>query len=218
MSLFGAFLVPSRELLLHVTLNRFPDITIEIERVVATDEWVTPYFWMAGADAGTFEEAVTTDSSVDELKRLDSFEEGTLYRADWTGYNEAFVYAYTEIGTTILEATGRNGQWELRMRFDDRNQLAELQEYFNDNDVEFALTELHEVTHPRSPAQYGLTEKQEEALVAAWQMNYFETPRDVTLSEIADDFGITEQALSNRLRRGYDTLIANTLMVSSSAE
>lgn len=218
MSLFGAFLVPSEELLLHETFQELPEVTIDIERVVATDEWLTPYFWMAGIDAERFDEVVTHDPSTEDLERLDTFEEGTLYRVDWTEHNETFIHAYEEVGTTILEATGQEEQWELRMRFDDRDHLAELRDYFDENDIEFALTELHEITHPRSPGQYGLTEKQEEALVTAWEMNYFETPREITLSEIADELGISTQALANRLRRGYDALVANTLRVSSPAD
>lgn len=218
MSLFGAFLVPSRQLLLYETFQELPDVTVEIERVVATEEWVTPYFWMVGVDEETFEAVVADDPSVEELQRLDAFENGTLYCADWTERSAVFVHAYTEFGTTILEANGADGQWELRMRFDDRDHLTQLTDYFDEHDFEFALTELHEVTHPRSPGQFGLTEKQEEALATAWEMGYFESPRDVTLSAIAEELDISEQALSNRLRRGYDALIENTLRVSSTTE
>lgn len=218
MSLFGTFLVPSGEFMLEETFRELPEIRIEIERVVATDEFVTPYFWMVGCDDAVFEAAVANDPTIEELRRLDSFEEGTLYRADWTERNDAFVFAYLEVGTTILEAKGEDGQWELRMRFDDREHLAQLRDFFSENGISFTLVELHALTHPRSPGQYGLTEKQEEALVTAWDMNYFETPREVTLSEIADELGISEQAVSNRLRRGYDRLIANTLRITPPAD
>lgn len=214
MSLFAAFLVPSEELLLHETFRQLPEVDIEIERVVATDELVTPYFWMIGTDASTFEEVATSDGSIEELQRLDSFDEGTLYRTDWTEHNEVLLYAYTELGTTVLEATGQDGQWELRIRFDDREQLTRLRDYLHEHDFEFTLAELHEVTDPRSPGQYGLSEKQEEALVAAWEIGYYDTPREITLTAIADELDISEQALSNRLRRGYDRLIANALRVT----
>jgi predicted DNA binding protein len=218
MSLFGGFLVPAEQFALHDTLREFPETIIEIERVVATDELVTPYFWMTGIDVDVFEDAATSDPSVERLKRLDSFEKGTLYRADWADHSEILVTMYTEIGTTILEATGRAEQWELRIRFDDHDHLTRFRDHFRENDLPFTLTELHEVTYPRAPGQYGLTEKQEEALVTAWDMGYFETPREVTLSEIARELGISEQALSNRLRRGYDSLIAHTLRITRSSE
>lgn len=218
MTLFGAFLVDAEQFPLSRTLQDSPEIVIEVERVVATDELVTPYFWMTGGSVDAFEEAAADDPTMDELRRLDTFDDGTLYRADWTEHGDVLAFAYTQVGTTILEATGQDRQWELRMQFDGRDHLEQFRTHLHTNELVFTLTELHEINHARSPGQYGLTEKQEEALVTAWDMDYFETPREVTLSAIAEELGISEQALSNRLRRGYETLIANTLRVTPPTE
>lgn len=106
-------------------------------------------------------------------------------------------------------------EWELRMRFDDRECLTQFQDYCDEQNIAFELSRLYEISNPRSGAQFGLTRMQYNALTTAWEMGYFETPRDVTLTEIADELGITEQSLSQRLRRAYHTLIAHTLVFTS---
>lgn len=218
MSLFGEFHVPSERLALHETLEAVPDVIVEIERVVATDELLTPYFWVSSGDADDFEAAAEHDPTIENLHRLDQFDAGTHYRAHWTENVETLVYAYTEVGAVILEATGTKTEWELRIRFDDRECLSQFQEYCDTQDISFELSRLYEISNPRTGAQFGLTRKQYDALTAAWEMGYFDTPRDVTQTEVAGELGITEQSLSQRLRRAYHTLIAHTLVFTSPTE
>lgn len=54
----------------------------------------------------------------------------------------------------------------------------------------------------------GLTSEQYEALTEAIQYGYFEIPRDISLVELAAELDISHQALSERLRRAYRTLIS----------
>ncbi|WP_435364004.1 helix-turn-helix domain-containing protein [Haloarchaeobius sp. DYHT-AS-18] len=56
--------------------------------------------------------------------------------------------------------------------------------------------------------RWGFTPAQEEALRAANEMGYFEVPRDVTASEVADAIGISKSAFLERLRRGQSALFA----------
>jgi predicted DNA binding protein len=66
--------------------------------------------------------------------------------------------------------------------------------------------------------QPGLTDAQHETLVRALEEGYYNTPRDVTMSELAETFGISQQALSKRLRGGHGTLVENSLTVRSTDE
>ncbi|MEA5389123.1 helix-turn-helix domain-containing protein [Haloarculaceae archaeon H-GB11] len=56
-----------------------------------------------------------------------------------------------------------------------------------------------------------MTETQREALVLAYERGYFDSPRKVSLEEVAEELGITQQSLSSRLRRGHRRLIGATL-------
>ncbi|MFC3957904.1 bacterio-opsin activator domain-containing protein [Halovivax cerinus] len=215
MSLFGKFRVPSSAFALHETLTAVPEMGIEIERVVVTDEVLTPYFWISGVSPGAFESAAQDDPTIQHIKRLDEFADSALYRAEWTAQVQSVLYAYTEIEAVILEATGTDQRWELRMRFDDRDQLGAFQDYCEEHRIAFSLQQLTQLSQPKTGGQYGLTPKQQEALVAAWKAGYFETPRESSLSDVADDLDITQQSLSKRIQRANQTLIGNTLVVSA---
>jgi predicted DNA binding protein len=216
MTLFAEFSVPSEAFALYETLDEVPETVIEIERVVAHGDVLTPFFWVSGGTIESFEAAATKDPSIQDLRRLDSFEDAVLYRAEWTESTEAIVYAYTNVGATILEATGQAGRWELRIRFTDREQLAAFTDYCDEHDIGFSLQQLYEAGHSRSGLRYGLTPKQHEALETAWKMGYFESPRRATLEDVAAEIGISRQSLSQRLRRAHNAWIENALMVASS--
>ncbi|MFB6163941.1 MAG: bacterio-opsin activator domain-containing protein [Haloarculaceae archaeon] len=214
MSIFGEFAVPPEAFVLTATLEAVPDLEIEIERLVAAGGVLTPTFWVDG-DADAFEAAAGDDDSISELTRIDEFEAATLFRATWARNNETLVFAYTKLGAAILEATGNREGWNLRMRFEDHDRLREFQSYCRERDIGYRLQRLYEISHPRRGVQYGLTPKQHEALVTAWERGYWKSPRQTDLDAVADELGITQQSLSDRLRRAHYTLIENTLIVAS---
>ena len=217
MSLFGEFHVPAESFTLYQTLQSVPEVTIEIERVVASDEIVTPYFWVSCDDHTPFEGAVADDPTVKNLHRIDEFEEATLYRANWTGDIESVVFVYTEVQATILEATGRQDLWQLQIRFDNQSQLEEFQAACNEREIPFELQTLHEVKQARTGSQFDLTPKQHDALTKAWELGYY-TSSEVTLTDVADELGVSQQSVSKRLHRGIHTLIENTLVVTPPEE
>ncbi|WP_415381748.1 helix-turn-helix domain-containing protein [Halosimplex sp. TS25] len=214
MSLFAEFQIPSTDFALSSTLDRLPDLVVEIDRVAATDELLTPYFWVSDVDLDVFESVAAEDPTVSDLRRLDDFESASLYRASWTGDVDTVVYAYTQGGATILEAKGQDGVWDIKIRFDDRDPFDEFRAFTDDRDVSFRLEQLYETSHPRTGSRYGLSEKQHEALNIAWELGYFEEPRETTLDAVAEELGITRQSLSQRLRRGHHALVANTIRVT----
>jgi predicted DNA binding protein len=71
----------------------------------------------------------------------------------------------------------------------------------------YTLTERSDVAQ-----QFDLSNEQREALVLALQRGYYDTPSEVTLSDIADDLGISQQALSNRIRRGTKQVFEKILL------
>ena len=52
----------------------------------------------------------------------------------------------------------------------------------------------------------GLSECRYETVVTGHNAGYYTVPRTVSLAELADDVGVTHQALSERLRRAHRTL------------
>ncbi|WP_225335558.1 helix-turn-helix domain-containing protein [Halomicrobium urmianum] len=218
MSVIGEFAVPASAVAMHRTLAAAPEMTVEIERVVAHEGGtLTPYFWIRGGDADAFEAAIREDPSVSDATRLDVHEGGTLYRAKWPPDVESVGHAYLQTGATILEATGRDDEWELRLRFDTHRDVAEFREYCADHGVAFDVERVYNPSAPKAGGQFGLTPKQREALVTALENGFYEVPQNATMDDVADAIGVSQQAVSKRLRRAHGNLVGNVLTVEEIA-
>lgn len=213
MSLFAEITVPVGDFALATTLQVVPDATIDIERVIATDDELAPYFWVGARDFEKFEAAARNDETVARLEQLDEFDDAALYRADWKNCAEPVQYACAELDAGLLEACGSHDGWELRIQFDERTQLREFCSHCNESDISFHLSRLHEIERAEPAEQYGLTPKQEEALVTAWEMGFFDTPRSAALGAVAAELGISEQAVSDRIKRANRNWIEDALVV-----
>lgn len=215
MSVIAEFAVPSDEFALSLTLEAAPEMIVETERVVAhSDDRIMPFFWIRGGDYEEFEDTAEDDPSVQEITLLDEYDDGNLYRAEWTQKIETIVYAYLDLGATIIEAIGRADEWELQMRFEDEGALSEFREYCRNYDIPYDLVRLYHPSEPTPGGQYELSSKQYDALTKALEAGYFDVPRSVTMAELADDMDIAQQSLSKRLRRAHRNLIASTLTIS----
>lgn len=197
--------------LFHETFEELPETTVQIERVIATDRVLNSYFWVSNVSLDDFEVAAESDSSIEQLRCVDEFDDTALYHGEWAEELIATTTSAVDIVSVILDAIGTQGCWEIEMRFDDLETLSEFQTFCVDNEIDMTVRRLFELSRPLTGSQYGLTEKQQDALVTAWEAGYYETPRKATLSEIAEELHITQQSLSNRLRRGHQMLIGNTL-------
>lgn len=70
---------------------------------------------------------------------------------------------------------------------------------------------VYDPTSPDVDLSYGVTGPQREALVLAVERGYYDVPRRCTTAELAATLGISDQAVSERLRRGTATLVERTL-------
>lgn len=211
--------IPAERFALYETLSTVPEMVVDVERVVAhAPTGIMPYFWTAGTDYEEFERAAKTDPSIEELTRIDAFEGSALYRANWVRNVECVVYTYTEPGATLLDVTGRDEHWELRLRFDDEADLTRFRNYVSENELGANVQRLYQPSHPPSRSQPVLTEKQREVVIAGLRSGYYEIPRETRPSELAEEFGISAQALSKRFRRAHRALAENELTVTPSED
>lgn len=214
MSVIGEFTVPASALAMQQTLDEVPEMSVQIERVVAHESGIlTPYFWVRGGDMERFKSALEDDPSVLEYTRVDMLEKETLYRAVWPTDVESIAQAYLEAGATVLEATGRNQRWELRLRFDNQPNLSAFNEYCEENNIPLTVNRIYNPTTVKGGGQFGITPKQREALVAALDAGFYEIPPAATMTEIAEALGISQQALSKRLRRAHGNIVSNVLTI-----
>jgi predicted DNA binding protein len=84
-----------------------------------------------------------------------------------------------------------------------RDRIAALGEAFDDLGVTYSLDRLYESVEAATP----LTETQRETLLAALEQGYYDTPRTVTLSELADELGMANSTLSELLHRAEESVV-----------
>lgn len=185
---------------------------IELERIVPTGDSYAPFFWVVGEEEATLRDSVEASDHVENLTVLDSVGDRVLYRVTWTGEGEAFLKGIANCGGTVLEGKA-NGEWSFRVRFTDREQIADFYDYCHDRGFDIAVDRVYALSEETEEAEWpGLSDEQREALLLALEAGYFGTPRQASMAELADELGISQQAFSERLRRGNEAALRHLLL------
>jgi predicted DNA binding protein len=113
---------------------------------------------------------------------------------------------------TVLDAYGKRDRWKLRVMYPDRDELSAVSEFCNSHGLSFEIESVREM-EGEPAGRYGLTAEQFDALTTAAQQGLFEVPRGVTMEELAEEFDVSHQAMSERIRRATGALVEDTLLV-----
>jgi predicted DNA binding protein len=214
MSVIAEFTIEAEEFLLGKLVAAHPTLTVELERVVPAAKRVMPYVWGYGDGLAEFEDHLSSAESVRTFEVLDRLDESALYKIEWEEPAQELVTGIAETDATILEARGTD-EWTFRIRFEAHEGLSEFHEFCQENGITYHLTRVYALPDPAVDHPYGLTDAQYETLSAAVERGYFAIPRGVTFAELAEDLGISEQAVSERVRRGADAVLTRALFDES---
>jgi predicted DNA binding protein len=218
MASIAEFTVPAEQFALRETLERRPDLVCEVERVVAHDTThIIPFIWVSGGELDGLTQILDADPSVNDIELLSETDDERLYRLSWADEARVIGHMVSECEATVHQATAADGQWTLRVLFPDRSAISDVDEFASEYGLSLDLRQLYEVDSAER-ARFGLTERQQEALVESYEHGYYEVPRDLDASALAETLDISHQALSERLRRATGNLIENTLLVDKNEE
>ena len=208
--------VPADDFALAHALAAVPDLEFEVERLVDTgDDVVMPLIWVRCDDDEAVVRAFEEDPSVGTVDVLAEFDGEWLYRMEWVDNVELVLRMLTSAEATVLDAYGRGDRWKLRMVFPDRENLTEVHEFCTNHGIALDVESVRELDG--EPAgRFGLTTEQFEALTTAAERGLYDVPREETLEELAEEFDVTHQALSERIRRATGALVEDTLLVGFS--
>jgi predicted DNA binding protein len=188
-----------------------PDAAVELEAVVPVGNRTVPYLQVSTDRIGPLLEAVRDGSIVDRVRVVDDYGEESLLALDWDADRDALFGALLAREVAILSARGRAGTWTFELRFEDASELEAFRESLAASGVDLDVARVYNPTSTGSDLSYGVTEPQREALSLAVERGYYEVPRRCTTAELGEAFGISDQAVSERLRRGVATLVEHTL-------
>jgi len=211
MSVIVEFSLSSPRLNLYDATTAVPDVTLEVESVDSVgDGHLTTVIIVEGGDLDAFDEAIREDPTVTDVTLLDELRDHSLYSYRYADETELRFYpVWLELGAAQLHIECRDGTWHLRIRFPDRDALAEFQRICTREGVEFELNRIYSESGGTGPAP--LTDPQREALRLALDVGYLDVPRTAPLADVADGLGVSEQSASERLRRATRNLAADAL-------
>lgn len=210
--------LPSEEFALSRTLADLTDLEFEIERFVAhNSDHVMPFVWVSGNGGDRIEGTLERDDSVENFELLSKLDDECLYRMEWVDHIETLVRILVEENGSILAAFGDESGWQLRVLFSERDALSRTYDYCRDAGLTMDVRSIYQLDDGRE-GRFGLTDEQQDTLVAAYERGYFDVPREITLTDLADELDISHQALSERLRRGEKSVLENTVIIGCEAE
>lgn len=214
MSVIAELLVPSTDFELGRILDVEGTSSIELESLVPTENATVPLFWVHNATRDSFVKAVRRHPAVNEAAEVDTFEDRVLFTLDWDAGQDRLFAGITAHEGQLLSAIGREDAWEFELRFPNHEALSEFAAHCEDVQVAVEMTRVYNPTDPEGGPWYGLTEPQREAIQLAVRRGYYDIPRGCTTQQLADDLGISDQAVTERLRRAINTLVRHTLIIN----
>ncbi|WP_254769225.1 helix-turn-helix domain-containing protein [Salinilacihabitans rarus] len=210
MSTIAEFRIPAADSVMSATFERAPEATFEFESSVSKS---LPSLWVSGVDPGTIEPAFEADPSIESSELLVETDDRLLYDVEYADS----VHLYDDLladGGSLLDVYGADGWWRIKMRFRNREELGRTHDRLVERGVNADLARVTNVER-LTTADTQLTAEQQEALEAALEYGYFEIPRGISMEDLAAELGISHQALSERLRRAYETLVDAELRVQN---
>lgn len=212
MTIEASFTIKQADFPLSAVFAQLTDATIELDRVVPTGEAIVPYFWIDANDTDQFSADLRGEPGIEGVTVIDRVEKQIFLRVDWNLDHESVLTAVVTTDITLISGLGNDEQWTFDVRASTQQELSEFQTYCRDHDIPIELTELHAISSLRSDREYDLTDGQRKTLILAYSLGYFDSPRNAVQGDIADDLGISRQAVSSRLQRGIRRLVASTLI------
>lgn len=210
MSVLVEFLGPPSSYPLGKFLGDYPAVSVDVDRIVPTGG-STHYVWLSGEAHGALAEELREDHSIEEVCVVDELPGRVLIRFERERSESPLFRLAAEFQATPVGVHGTEEGWRVRLRFSDQETLTTFYETCRREGVHLELRQTYRPNGFPREAEFGLTATQAETLDRALEAGYFEIPRRTTLAELATDLGVSEQAVSERLRRGLSSLLVTEM-------
>lgn len=204
--------VEHEDLGLAPTIRALPDAEIGVVPDVGTDPQQDVYlFWIEAADFGAVESALAEDPTVAEFTEIIESAERRTYRIRYSDEAILITPAVTELDGLVLESRSESAGWLLEVQLQHHDDLYDLHERAREAGIHFEMLEVHQEDSADEESEFDLTESQVETLVTAYERGYYDEPRRTDLEELGSALGVSQTAVSSRLRRASSRLIEESL-------
>jgi predicted DNA binding protein len=208
MSVIVDVTVPADDFTLGAALSANPGIRLSLERIIPIGNTFVPYLWASNEDLDEIKEAFTQETDVESFIVADTVNDEALIRVDWAEGVDGLLEAMIETSAAVLEGNGEADTWHFQLRFDSHEALSDFYQRCVDAGVRLDIESVHNpgITSDLT-IRYDLTDEQRKTLQLALDEGYFAVPRGINLTELAEKLGISDSAVSQRLRRAITTVL-----------
>lgn len=205
------------------TLTALPDLSVDIVREASTAPDKGVYFFRFDhAHPEEVRPLLESDHTVSEAERVPAVDDQHLWKIALTSETKLLAPAVTVRGGVVLDArsalpnTEPRG-WRERWFFPNEDGIHDIWQHARAADFEFEVLDLSRQLQPDVPHVEvdPVTDEQRRALVTAYELGYFEEPRETSLEELAAALDRSPSAVNGRLRRGLKSLIGAALTVDA---
>jgi PAS domain S-box-containing protein len=178
--------------------------------VAADDQWIL-YVAVDGCRPDAVVDVMTGDDWVDRARVISETETGGRVEAV---VSEALLDAVSAAGATLTEATATEDVIELSVEApagaNVRAVVSHVQREFPTAELVATRERDRDITTVGRPGGLAseLTDRQREALEAAYRAGYFAWPRESTAEEVAASLGLASSTLHGHLRKAEHQLLA----------
>jgi predicted DNA binding protein len=211
MSVIAELQIAGSEFALGRTLEAVSGTAIELESMVPMGGSPVPFLWVHDSDREEIRVNLSNQETVQQITEIDNMDGRTLYALEWTVERDELFRGIREQNAQILGATGTVVDWEFELRFPSHEALSDFQRYRNQERIALSVRRIYNPTKPGTGPWFGLTPHQRETLLLATEMGYYGIPRECSTIDLAERFEISDQSVTERLRRAIVTLVSNTL-------
>ena len=207
--------VPTDQFVLEETTERIPDVEVEFVRFAVHSSTCTmPFLWASTGESERLEAVLETDPSTERVNCLSRESSRDLYSIDWTTDAARLIDKFSEAGGSVLDARGTADQWTFQILFHDRETASETFQMWRDDGINASLARVGNLSCQEGD-KGGLSATQHSTIAQAFQTDYYDVPRGTTQEDLAADFDVSHQAVSERLRRGHAHLVEQMLSKST---
>lgn len=181
---------------LQETLTANTGVSVEHETTRRRDSTPHSLFWIDGADTETIDSLLATDTTVANAAFVAEVGTRYLYRiefsapSDWPALHDELI----ELDGLVLDAAGTDDAWTLRLFLPTRDSLSAFYEYCREAELIPEILSVSVYEDERPKADYGLTPPQREVLIAAAESGYFAVPKNVSLTELSEELGVSRSS------------------------
>lgn len=216
MTVIATVSVPAADFDLGRALGDLPASMIELEQLVPLGDAPVPYFWADNDDREAVVATLSDSSLVDDVHVVDELDGRSLVRIEWTDEVDGLLENISATDGALVDATGTTEEWTFQLRFVGYSQLSAFFRACVEDDIAVEVNRVHNPIEGER-GRFGLTPLQQETLLAALETGYFAVPRETSLADLGEHLGVSDAAVSERLRRGQATLVAATLLAGAAA-